>query len=269
MSDDLVTLLDNYVQNGGKLLITGATSTNDEDGIPTNRIRLKSLGVEPDYEVFPQAQATYLKVSETDKRFFGQEEFKDFTLIMMNSRFLKCRVKENAQGFLKLLPSNMFGPAEKTYYMESDITSFPGAVAFTYGRGKTVYIPWLIGSEYNLKGNYAQKALILGSLKNLLNVKSDIETDASPLIEMTHLANLNGAFEWVGMINHSGFLGNSVCEPVTIHNTTIRLKPLKMVKEVRLMRSKLNLKFKQQSDGWIECVIPQINDFEMMLCFYE
>jgi hypothetical protein len=100
-------------------------------------------------------------------------------------------------------------------------------------------------------------------------VESAIETNASPVIEMTHLANLNGAFEWIGMINHSGFLGTSVREPVTIHNTTIRLKPLNPVKEVRLMRSGLNLKFKQQSNGWIECVVPQIDDFEMLLCLYK
>lgn len=88
------------------------------------------------------------------------------------------------------------------------------------------------------------------------------------VIEMTHLANLNGAFEWVGMINHSGFLGNSVCEPVNIHDTSIRLKPLKPVKEVRLLRSGLNLKFKQ-SNGWVECLVPKIGDLEMMLCLYK
>jgi hypothetical protein len=266
MSDSLVTLLDNYVQNGGKLLATGATSTNAMGG--TNKISLKSLGVQPDYEIFPQAQSTFLKVSESDKQALGNEEFRDFTLMMMYSRFLKCKIKDGAQGYMRLLPNTRFGPAEKTYYNESDITNFPGAVSYSYGKGKTVFIPWMIGSEYNLKGNYAQRALITGSLKNLLKVEYNIETDASPLIEMTHLANLNGAFEWVGMINHSGFLGNSAREPVTIHNTTIRLKPLIPVKEIRLMRSGLTLKF-SQSNGWVECVIPEIEDFEMMLCLYK
>ncbi|OFX38961.1 MAG: hypothetical protein A2X03_13750 [Bacteroidetes bacterium GWA2_40_15] len=268
MSENLVSLLDSYVQGGGKLFVTGATSVNDSTGKPINKIRLKSLGVESDYEVFPQSQATYLKVTESDKLALGGEEFKDFTLMMMNSGFLKCKVKENAQGYMRFLPSNMYGPAEKTYYHENDITDFPGAISYTYGKGKTVFIPWMLGSEYNKKGNYAHRALFLASLNTLLKVESDLETDASPLIEMTRLANLNGAFEWVGMINHSGFMGNSVREPVTIHNTTIRLKPLKPVKEVRLLRSGLSLKFNRQSDGWIECLVPQIGDFEMMVCLY-
>jgi hypothetical protein len=268
MSDDLVTLLDNYVQNGGKLLVTGGTSTNDNNGKPLNVIRLKSLGAQQEYEVFPQSQSTFLKVSEKDKQALGQKEFKDFSLMMMYSKFLKLKIKDDAVGYLKLLPNTRFGPAEKTYYTEKDITDFPGAVAYTFGKGKTVFIPWMIGTEYNIKGNYSQRALFLGSLRNLLNVQNSLVTDASPVIEMTHLANLNGAFEWVGMINHSGFLGNSVREPVTIHNTTIRIKPLKPVREIRLMRSGTALKFKQ-SEGWIECIVPQISDFEMMLCLYK
>lgn len=269
LSESQISLIDNYVQNGGKLLATGATSTNDDTGKQINEIRLKSLGVEPEFEVFPQAQATYLKVSENDKHALGENEFNDFTLMMMNTRFLKCKVKEGAQGYLRLLPSNMYGPAEKTYYRDSDITGYPGVVLYESGKGKTVYIPWLIGSDYNLKGNYAQRALFLGSLKNLLKPGMVLETDASPLIEMTHMANLNGAYEWVGMINHSGFMGSSIREPVTIHNTSILLKPLKPVSEVILLRSGLNIKFKEKDDGWIECLVPQIGDFEMMVCLYD
>jgi hypothetical protein len=268
MNDALITLLDNYVQNGGNLLVTGATSTNNGDGTPMNKIRLKSLGVEPDYEVFPQAQSTFLKVSEADKKALGEDGFKDFTLMMMYSRFLKCKLREGAKGYMRLLPSTRFGPAEKTYYSESDITNFPGTIAFKYGKGNTVFIPWLIGTEYNNKGNYAQRELFLGSLRNLLNVESRIETDAPAVIEMTHLANLNGAFEWIGMINHSGFLGTSVREPVTIHNTSLRFKPLKAVKEIRLLRSGIILNY-TQNNGWIDCTIPKVGDFEMILCLYK
>jgi hypothetical protein len=226
------------------------------------------LGVEPEFEVFPQAQATYLKVSENDKLAFKEKEFDHFTLMMMNSRFLKCKLKDGAHGYFRLLPTNMYGPAEKTYYANDVITEFSGAIVNTFGKGKTVFIPWMLGSEYDAKGNYAHRAVFLGSLNSLLQVERNIETDASPLIEMTHLANLNGAFEWIGMINHSGFMGNSVREPVTIHNTNIRFKPLKPVKDVSLLRSGLYLKF-TQNNGWIECSVPQIGDFEMLLCTYK
>ena len=98
--------------------------------------------------------------------------------MMMYSRFLKCKLKDGAQGYMRLLPATRFGPAEKTYYVESDITNFPGIIYYTYGRGKTIFIPWQIGAEYNIKGNYAQRALILSSLKYLLKAGSTLETDA-------------------------------------------------------------------------------------------
>lgn len=269
MSDRFVIRLDNYVQNGGKLLVTGATSTNDSNGTPLNKIRLKSLGVEGEYEVFPGDDNTYLRVSVSDQKAFGHEDSQYFTLMMMNSRFLKCKVKENAQGYLRFLFNvTLSGPSERIFINDSDITDFPGAVSYSYGKGKTVFIPWMIGEDYDKKGNYAQKALFLGSLDNLLNMKRNIETDASALIEMTHLVNLNGAFEWVGMINHSGFMGNSVREYVPINNTTIRFKPSKPVKEIHLLRSGKKVDFRQ-ANGWVECTVPEIGDFELLLCLYK
>ena len=107
----------------------------------------------------------------------------------------------------------------------------------------------------------------MSALKNLLKVDNSIVTNASPLIEMTRLANRNNAFEWIGMLNHSGQIGASLLEPVSIQNTTVSFKPLRPVKEVRLLNSKTGLNFKQ-TNGWIECTVPKVTDFEMLLCLY-
>lgn len=181
---------------------------------------------------------------------------------------MKCRTGGSARGYLKLLPSTKFGPPEKSYYTEDEITSFPGMISNDYGKGKSVFIPWQIGSQYHFKGHYAHKALFLSALQNLLKVTNSIITDASPLLEITHLANRNGAFEWIGMINHSGQIGASLLQPVVIHNTMIRFKPLKSVKQIMLMRSGVSVTFKQQ-DGWIECTVPRVGDFEMITCIYD
>jgi hypothetical protein len=232
-----------------------------------NAIRLKSLGVAPAYEFFSQAKSTYLKVSEKDKEALGQQEFKDFSLMMMYSDFLKCHTGNQGQGYLHLVPATRFGPPEKSYYAEAEITAVPGMFANVYGKGKSVFIPWKIGGQYHFKGNYAHRTLFVAALQQLLGVKKSIETDASPLIEMTRLANRDGAFEWIGMINHSGQIGASFREPVIIQNTKIRFKPLQAVKEIRLMRSGKTITFKQ-SGGWVECMIPALDDFELMLCMY-
>lgn len=264
MDDNFISLIDNYVKHGGKLLVTGFPGINDGAGNPINKIRLQSLGVMPDYEVFAQAQSTYLKLSVNDKSALGQNEFKDFDLIMMYSGFLKCKTRGNAESYLKLVPHTS---PEKVYFADSDVSDFPGIVANSFGEGRAVFIPWLIGTQYGWKGNNGQRALFVAALENLLHVESALVTDASPLIEMTHLGNRNGVFEWIGMINHSGQIGDVFREPVPIYNIAIRFKPVKPINAIKLMRSGEELKFNQK-DGWVECVVPKVGDFEMMLCLY-
>ncbi|MFC4870796.1 hypothetical protein [Negadavirga shengliensis] len=267
MDDELIAYIDNYVERGGKILATGFTSTQDGFGTPLDRIRLQSLGVKPAYEVFPQTKSTYLRVTADDKSFLGEEEFKDFSIMMMYSDFLKCETAENGRGFMRLIPETMFGPPEKSYFTEAEVTATHGLFSQVSGQGKTAFIPWKIGSQYYFKGNYSHKALFVNTLQNLLELEKTLQTDASPMIEMTHLANRNGAFEWIGMINHSGQIGATLGGPVPIYNTHIRFKPQKSVKEIRLLRSGKSIDFKQV-DGWVECRVPELNDFEMVLCLY-
>lgn len=268
MDDDFISMIDNYVEGGGKIVVTGFPGINDGFGTPLNTIRLKSLGVEPGFERFTKPRSSYLILSDSDRLALGEDEFKDFDLVMMNSEFLKTTPTASGKKFLRLAPNTKHGPPEKCYFTEDDITGYPGVIQNTFGTGKAVFFPWQIGSQYNWKGNNAQKALFLASLQNLLKVEKTIETDASPLIEMTHMANRNEAYEWIGLINHTGQIGNSYLEPVTIHNTTIRFKPVKPVKEIRLVRSGELIKFKQ-NNGWIETTVPRIEDFEMVLCLYK
>jgi hypothetical protein len=267
MDDGLIAVIDNYVKNGGKVLSTGFTSTRDPLGKSTNTIRLQSLGVMPAYETFQQAKSTYLKISDNDKTALGKNEFRDFSIMMMYSDFLKCKPVSNANGYMKLLPATRFGPPEKSYYTAENITDFPGIISNGFGKGKSVFIPWQLGSQYQFKGHYMHRALFVSALKNILNVETTVATDASPLVEISHLANRNGAFEWLGMINHSGQIGGSLREPVAIQNTNIRFKPVKPVKQIRLMRAGTTINFKE-SNGWVECEVPVLNDFEMVVCLY-
>ncbi len=218
--------------------------------------------------MFEKTRSTYLKISGSDKAIIGQKEFRDFSIMMLYSDFMKCRPVESAKGYMRFLPSTRFGPPEKAYYTESEITNYPGLITNSFGMGKSVFIPWQLGTQYLLKGHYMHRAVFNAALDNLLDIERTVITDASPLIEISHLANRNHAFEWLGLINHSGQIGASMREPVIIHNTTIRFKPAKPIIEIRSMRAGFNINFKQ-ADGWVECIIPQIRDFEMILCLYK
>jgi hypothetical protein len=267
MDDETIALIDTYVQHGGRLLATGFPGIFDEKGTGADGIRLRCLGIKPGYQLFPKTQSTYLKVDEKDKEGLGRTEFGDFDLIMMNSDLLKCHPEEGAKSYLRLVPNAMHGPPEKCYFTDADVTDIPGIVVNEFGQGKSVYIPWLLGSQYDWRGNNAHRALFISSMRNLLQIGDQVITDCSPLIEMTHMANRNGAFEWIGMINHSGQIGDVFREPVPLYNSSVRFKPLKTVRDIYLVRSGKKPDFKHK-DGWIECTVPRVDDFEMILCLY-
>ena len=268
MDEELINAIDLYVNNGGKILTTGFTSTSDKSGKQLNTIRLKSLGVNPNYELFSRERSTYLKISDTDKQALGRNEFKDFSIMMMYSDFMKCEPVGNASGYTKFLPHTKFGPPEKCYFTEDEITDFPGIIVNTYGKGKSVFIPWRLGEQYRLKGHYMHRTFFVSALQNLLKIEPTIITNASSLIEITHLANLNESFEWIGMINHSGQVGGSYREPVEIQNIDVRFKPVRPVKKMYLLNSGKSIQFRQKGD-FVECTVPQLEDFEMLLCLYE
>lgn len=262
-----LSVIDQYVRNGGKVLATGFTATRDAGNKPLEQVRLQCLGVAPEYELFKQARSTYLKVMAEDKAALGADDFRDFSLMMMYSDFLKVKPLPGTRAFLKLVPETRFGPPEKAYYTEDNVTNDPGLVTAAYGKGQSVFIPWKLGAQYNFKGNYAQRILFLAALRHLLKVDNTIETDASPLIEMSHLGNRAGAFEWIGLINHSGQLGGSFREPVTIYNTRLRFKPRKPVKSISLLHSGKSIDY-TTDNGWVDITVPQVKDFEMIVCTY-
>ena len=276
MSDALVSRIDDYVSNGGKLLATGFSSVRSEGagpgrGVvpppPTGPVLLQSLGVEPSYDAFPKTVSTYLQVTEADKDLLGEEFFRDIDLLMVYENIMKPRLRGNAQGLMNLIENTMFGPPEKTYFLDDEITDSPGLVYNQYGRGRSVFIPWGLGSQYHFKALHSDRALFKGVMANLLNADAVLETDASPLVEMTHMVNRNGAFEWVGMINHSGQVGPSFRHPLPV-GFNVKIRPARPVRQAVLMRSGRNVDFRETGDGWVEITVPELLDFEQALFLY-
>ncbi|SEL96823.1 alpha-amylase family protein [Parapedobacter koreensis] len=270
MGDELIGHIDSYVQQGGKVLATGFTATRDKTGNPMANIRLKSLGVKPGYELVPRAKSTYLSISTTDKDVLGDSAFRDIDLMMVYADFLKCVPTDQAKGYFRLVPSTMFGPPEKCYFMAEEITDIPGMIVNEYGKGHTVFVPWPIGAQYNFKGHHAHRALFATVLNDVLKIEKTIETDASPLIEISHMVNRKGAYEWIGLINHAGQLGATFRDPVSIHQITLRFKPVDNmnIKAIRMLRAERHIDFKEV-DGWVECEVPRLDDFEVVLCLYD
>ena len=100
LSEEQVTLLDNFVEQGGKLLATGLPSTKDEIGNPMDEIRLNALGVKPKYEHFEKVEGTYYRIFGEEKEVLGSETFEGFDLVYAWEEGMLCELEESATGYL-------------------------------------------------------------------------------------------------------------------------------------------------------------------------
>jgi hypothetical protein len=70
------------------------------------------------------------------------------------------------------------------------------------------------------------------------------------------------------MINHAGQIGPTLGSAVPVHDTTVRLKPSRPAREMLLMRSGESVDFRRDGEGWVEVNVPELNDFEMVVCLF-
>jgi hypothetical protein len=110
--------------------------------------------------------------------------------------------------------------------------------------------------------------LVIGALNNLLELNKDIKTNASPLVEIARQKSSAGQFEWFGLQNHSGQLGNAFHEPLPIQNIRLSFRPEKKIRSVKKLTDGKNISLQTAENGWVEIVVPELKAFEIILVEY-
>ncbi len=267
LSDEQCVLLDKFVDGGGKLLATGLPSTKDEIGNPMDKVRLNSLGVKPEYTAFDKVQGTYFRIFDPDKKVLGPETFKGFDLVYAWENGMLCEPLESATGYLGFIPPAMIGPPEKCYYTE--VTEIPGLIHNRYGKGQTALLSFRLGSIYHHTRHYGHAALVMTSLNKLLGYEQDLKMVASPMVEVTRQIGPENDFEWYGLLNHTGQLGNAFFQPLPILETGLSFKAQKKVKSVKSLSDNTNLNFHLNQEGWVDVVLPKLESYDVLIVEYE
>jgi hypothetical protein len=266
LSDAQCIILDNYVANGGKLLATGFTSTKDEIGNPVDKIRLNSLGINPGFKKFTKEQGTYFRIFEKDKKRLNNSVFDGLDLVYAWEEGMLCETKPDAEGLLGYIPPAMIGPPEKTYYTE--VTEIPGLIFNQNGNGKSAFFPFRIGSLYHHTRHYGHCALVMAALNSLLQFENELQTDATPLVEISNQKSRKGDFEWFALMNHTGQMGNGFFEPLPIYDITLRFQPEKKVGNITALTSGKSIPYQKYTDGSIEIILPGLDSYEIILVEY-
>ena len=249
-------LLDAYVKDGGKLLLSGR--------IPN---ALTSLGRPVLKKTWPLRHSMYVRIRPEDKVELKVDGLKDFDLVHLRGDFHEYDPASGTDRMLRLIHDVMYGPPEKCYY--NSVSDIPALLVHEYGNGIAASFPFQIGAMYREWGNLGHPMLAVGTLDNLLEARCRLKIESSPLVEATHRRDPKRRFEWIALYNHSGRLENSFHAPIPINDIEIILQSLKDVKTVRLLKDKQQLGFSVTKNGLVKVIIPELNHYEIVLFEYE
>jgi hypothetical protein len=251
-----VRALDQYVKNGGHLLLSGKMP----DGMDCfGKTRLK--------KTWPQRHSMYLRIGEDDKAALAMEALKDFDVTHLRGAFHEYEPEEGVETHLKLIHDVMYGPPEKCYY--HGVSEISGLLLNRYGQGTAALIPFEIGRMYREWGNQSHALVAAGTLNHFLDTEPRLKVDTSALVEIAHRKDARDAFEWVSLYNHSGHLENVYHPPVPIHDINVAVKPLRSVESIRSLSGGKELSYTSAPDGWIRLSLPELDDFDVILIQYQ
>ena len=253
LKDEAIPRLDEYVSKGGRLLLTGGPMP------PT----LKCAGIKTPLEPIRQAQGTYIRIRPEDRQQLKAPTLDQLDLIMLDGDLWQAAMEDSVAKLLRFIPPAMFGPPEKCYY--TNVSDVPSLYSRKSGAGRAAWFPWRIGAHYYQQGHAGYAALVTSALNNLLAAPRRVWIQVPALIEMNHRAGRTGEFEWVSLVNHSGEMDSVLLDPVPIRDVRIRLQPRSPVKSVRLLKANREVKSETVEDGYLECVVPELTNYEVVL----
>lgn len=256
LNQNQCSALDKYVSNGGKLLLTGK--------LPAGLKCIASI----DYKkTRPTERGAYIRIRPEDRARLDQPVLQKLDLVFLQGPFHIYNPKAQADGLLRLIPSDMYGPPEKCYYR--NVSNHPALFYKQTGRGAVAFFPWDIGAHYKQQSHVGHASLVMGTIDNLLDLDRRIVVKASPLVEVAHRTGQDGKFEWISLFNHTGQRGIALHKPVPISGIHIDLKPQKSVKSVRLLKAGRELDFKTDPDSRVHVIVPQLDHYEIVLFEYK
>jgi len=256
LNDQQTRVLDRYVEQGGKVLITGK--------IPAQLQCFNSLQYK---STRPTEKGSYIRIRPEDRERLERDVLEKLDLVFLNGVFHVYESDKQTDNLLRLIPGDMFGPPEKCYYR--NVSDVPALFYRKHGKGSAAYFPWEIASHYQRQCHQGHANLVLGAMENLLGLNHKLRVESHPLVEVTHRQDKDNRFEWVALYNHSGQRENALHRPIPMYEIKIHLRPARPLKAVRLLKAEEQPAFSCTADDKITITIPQLNHYEIALFEYK
>lgn len=225
----LAEIVDEYVKNGGCLIITGETGRYDEEGNERGNIAFDSIGaVKKGYHRTDMRSAMF-ELRDSERQKFPS--LIDTKMLFLGDEYLYVQYDEKTEKYLRLIPPHKFGPPEQCYYTQ--VTDLPGFTVNRFGEGMGIQIPWLPGKLYYTEGYDNTFLFMKDFLINTVGLETAEDAPFTPMIEVTRGYAMNGSHAMIHLVNGTGHFGCSFFEPVEVRNINLKAALDKKPTELR------------------------------------
>lgn len=252
ISQDYVSRLDQYVADGGKLLMTGRLPEGLRCFEGTRFIETRRY-----------RQGSYIRIRPEDREQLAQPLLDKLDLVYVKGPFHVYQPQAPAQGWLRLIPPDMFGPPEKCYYRK--VSDHPALLCQEHGQGAAALLTFNIGELYHQQAHLGHAALLVGAVDQLLQVDRRLRVNTAPLVEINHRTSPSEGFEWISFYNHTGARGNALHEPLDITDIEVSLRSPSKIREIRSLATGEVLRFEQTGESAAQFTLPRLGRYDIVL----
>ena len=256
ISDKKASLIDSYVGAGGIVIATGETGLYTSNFEKRKAPLLSCLGITEIKEIRHDLMSTMFLIEDYEEKIFPR--CNNMPYIIPGSDIVMAEVKDSAQKYMKLIPEHKFGPPERCYFTE--VIDHPGITVFPYGKGRGIYIPWMIGGFYKKEGYQNTLSVIQDIMFSICGVE-ELAANLTPMVEINLCKKENKII--IQLINNSGCFANSYFPPIPIYDIQLQLKNVRCCAGVKTLNGGV-VNF-VQSDNIIEIRLDILNDYEAIV----
>ena len=251
LSDAEAAVLDAFAERGGTIVATGETGLYDERGrqrdgfaltaFPASRVTRVSEGLE-----------TYVAIGEDEL------DFPKTRLLHLDGRYFHVEAARGADRLLTLMPVQDYGPPELCFPKISE-SEDPGVLVRHYGKGRTVYLPWLPEWLYFRDGLTEHRSLILQLIAQGSRPAAKL-LGAGP-IEMTVRQQASGDIV-VHLVNYAGQRNSAYEEPPAIAGLRLGISGVTGGKALVAGQQIATSAPDEEGYAWID--VPPVKHFEVL-----
>lgn len=254
--------LEAFVERGGGIVATHETSLYDERGARRSDFGLSRLFGASFKGFIERQQNAYLNI-EVHKHplLTGLESA---GRIIHGVKRVEITPTTNTRQPLLTVPTYPDLPMEEVYVRDK-VSTIPGVISHSIGRGRVVYFPWDIDRTFWEVLNQDHGILLANALRWAANEEQPLSVKGPGIIDVSlweqessitaHLVNLSNPMLMRGSFRET--------LPIPPQQVRIKVPNGRKARAVRLLVSEVNPRWRQTGD-WIETTTPSIQLHEVI-----